>query len=616
MATFLVTDPASGRKLKLTSQDDTPPSEQELEQVFSGQAQSSTQVEPQNKYLSETPIPEQQSAISIPDRAWLSFHNDKDKEKILKRDFSVVQKQPDGNFLVGNDTRDLQPVSPDGLFNDLMGKIADHASDIPVIVGQLAALGLAPEVAIPARMAISGLGAGAGQAVSSVIGEKKIGEIATDVAATTAFGAMAEGLVQGAATGAKVLAPKLSNMLHKINLKSASDSGVLPEQTPFANTTTKVFKYLANVPESSTQTFFKYGMKEMNNPVWFKPETVKSLVTETVDSLETTSRKLGEDVARQTDSLINIARSKGVNSRIPTQDLFLTLKKHATDLGILDDFGKVNSRYPNSADIKPITNLLDELGLYKDGKYISDPNKTIPVKKALQISKAFGQKFESMNPKVQAAFYDVLNGNESAGLTGLRPSISNMANKLGVEGYSAASKRYAGFSKLLDDLKSLDASAPSKIETFINRLEKVGQIDKDNLIALDKITNKGLLKKWELWNAAQDFNKTDLNVLRFGAIAAAIGGVTGFQSNQSKAGTLIGAGLLGTPAGLRLMIRMVNKSGMAVSKEKLREIGMMTGSKIDKRAASALLTQIIKNKSKSFKQDNNSDNNNKKQRQF
>lgn len=595
MATFLVTDPASGRKFKLKSQDNAPPTEQELEQVFSGQS-SQAQVEPQNKYLSETPIPEQQSAVSIPDRAWLSFHNDADKEKILKRDFSVVQRQPDGNFLVGNDTRDLQPVSPDGLFNDLMGKVADHASDIPVIIGQLVALGLAPEIAIPARMAISGLGAGAGQAVSSIIGEKKLGEIATDVAATTAFGMVAEGLVQGAVTGAKVLAPKLSNILHKINLKSATDSGVLPEQTPFANTTTKVFKYLANVPEASTQTFFKYGMKEMNNPVWFKPETVKSIVKETVESLEKTSRKLGEDVGKQTDSLINMARSKGVDSRISTKDLFLTLKKHATDLGILDDFGKINSRYPNSADIKPITNLLDELGLYKDGKYILDINKTISIKKALQISKAFGQKFESMNPKVQAAFYDVLNGNENAGLTGLRPTIAKMADKLGVEGYSTASKRYAGFSKLLDDLKSLDASAPSKVETFINRLERVGQIDKDNLIALDKITNKGLLKKWELWNAAQDFNKTDLNVLRFGAIAAAIGGVTGFQSNQSKVGTLVGAGLLGTPAGLRLIIRMANRSGMAVSKEKMREIGKITVSKIDKRTASALLTQIIKNK--------------------
>lgn len=613
MATFTVTDPKTGRKATLTSQDNTPPTEQELEQIFASNNQQSQQ-QSGNALLSDTPIPEEKSAVSIPTRAWLSFHDKQDQEKILKKDFSIVQPQPDGNFLVGNDSRDLQPVTPDGLLNDLAGKLADHAADIPVIAGQLGALALVPEVAIPGRIAASAAGAGAGQAISSTIGEKKLNELATDVAISSAFGAAGEGLVQGAVTGSKVLAPKISNMLGKLNTNSAEKTGVAPEATPFAKTTTKLFKYLANVPEESTQTFFKYGMQEMNNPTWFKKETILPLVDDTVKALEQANLKLGKAVGQQTAQLKGLAK----NESIPVDDLFNVLREDAKNLGILDETYAVNKLYPNSADIKPITNLLKEMGDVQGGRYMYSPGKKINVEKALQLSKSFGQKFENVSPEVQSSFYKVLNGEESLGLKGIRPRITDTAEKLGLSEYASVNKKYSDLLKLQDRLSSFDTANPGKIESFINRLETTGQIVKRDLAALDNMMGGGFTKKWSLFNAAQDFNKTDLNVLRFGAIASTLGGLSGggFNPFESKPATLIGAGLLGTPAGLKTIIRLANKSGIAISKEKLKQLGMQTGARIDKRAASALLTQLIANKSKSFNNKNNSNNNDKEKRKF
>lgn len=540
---------------------------------------------------------EETSAISIPQRAFLSFKSDEDKEKILKQDFAIVQKQPDGNFLVGNDARDLKPISPDGMMNDLLGKLADHASDIPVIAGQLVALGLAPEVAIPARIGLSAAGAGGGQLFSSVVGGKKGDEIAADVAASAAFGGLAEGLVAGAITGSKVLAPKLVGLINKANGQSALKSGLGPEDTPFARSTTKMFKYLANVPEESTQTFFKYGMNEMNNPQWFKPENIKGIVNETVEALTKTQKDLGKEVMKQTEAIISpsrlaIAKQNGIETRINTSKMFSSLKQEAQKLGILDDFGKINKNYPNTVDIKPITSMLTELGEFVEGRYIANPSKTIPIKKALQLSQSFGQKFDKVNPKLQTAFYKVLNGDD--GLKGLRPNISEIANKIGVEGYGESLKRYSSFAKLLDDFNSLNPKQPVKIEAFISKLEGLGEIEKDNLATLDKMVGGNLLKKWELWNAAQDFNKSNLNVLRFGAIAALIGGLTGFDTRMNKVGTIVGAGLLGTPAGLRTLIRLYTKAGGVVTKEKLKELGQKSAQNIPKDAANVILTNLLR----------------------
>src|SRR3990167_7933422 len=119
-----------------------------------------------------------ESPLSFTQRAALSFAGD-NKENVLKRDFKYVEKLPNGKFAVGNDLRELQPIDPEGVFNDMLGDIADVASWVAPITASTAAA----TAAIPADIAsgnpmpsiiAAGRGMAIGEAFNKVVG-KKIG---------------------------------------------------------------------------------------------------------------------------------------------------------------------------------------------------------------------------------------------------------------------------------------------------------------------------------------------------------------------------------------------------------------------------------------------------------
>ena len=87
MPTFTVKDPRTGQEVTLTSQDNTPPTEQELEQIFSSSGNQQQPLE-QNKLLSAEPISEEQSPLSLKERLFLGAVNDRDREKYLRSKYS------------------------------------------------------------------------------------------------------------------------------------------------------------------------------------------------------------------------------------------------------------------------------------------------------------------------------------------------------------------------------------------------------------------------------------------------------------------------------------------------------------------------------------------------
>ena len=614
MATFTVKDPKTGQEVTLTSQDNTPPTEQELEQIFSSSGnQQQSQPQEGNKFLSNEPIQEEQSPLSLKERLFLGAVNDRDREKYLRSKYSNVQKLQDGKFAVGNDSRNLQPVDPQGIFNDVLGDLADVASEIPVIAGQIIGGTVGATAGPGGAIAGSAAGAGVGELGKTAIGkmsgidERKAEEIATDMAISSAFGAAGESLAIGTKVfGKKVLAPKLSSMMDKLSKGQAQEGAVAPNNTTFANATKKIFHYLSGVKEESTDTFFKYGFKEMSNPEHFEKSNILKIVDDTVKALDDTTKDFGQEVRRQTNALKGLSKNKYIN----TSELFNVASSKARELGIIDDLGRINKNHPVTQEIKPVVSLLKELGDIDNGRFVANPNKKITVDKAIQLSRTYGDKFDSVSGKVQNIFHDVLNGSDDIGVKGLRQNVVDIAESLGLKEYSLANQKYASLMGLRERLTSLDTRNPGKIESFINRLENVGRVQQRDLATLDNMIGGNLLKRWELFNSAQDFSKSNINMLRFGSIAATLAALSGFESKESRVGTIAGAALLGTPSGLKTLIRLGNRIGRPMSKEALKNIGSKIGSANKSQVSTAILSRLLEQQTS-----NNAKNNKKSEQQ-
>lgn len=545
------------------------------------------------------------SPVSFVDRLRLSFAGTpQDLENELKKQYSIVQRVGN-NYLIGHDPENLAPYDAQGLTTEVFKDLADIAGEIPVIAGQVigtmigAASGGVPAVAGAAT------GAATGQLIKESIGkslginEKTAKDIATDTAIAGAFGTLGEGLFQGAKLAKRAVSPKIASILQRKNAQQALETQLSPENTPLAVTTSRMLNYLAKVPEQSSKTLlFKYPGEIMNDK-WFEPKTVLSLVDDTTKSLEDTSLKMYKELIRQERALVSpgrLAQAKalGIETEVPTQELFAVAKKQATDIGILNPSGRLNPLYPNTSDFKPVQNLLQTLGDYKDGIFISNPSKKLSLKNALRISKAFSEKYDGVSDNVQNIFRNILGGDRLTGFQGLRPRLTKIANNLGVEGYSQMVERHSSFLTTLERLKSLDTKNPGKIESFIRRLENTTEINLRDLETLQNMTGKPFLKEWELWNAAQDFNKANFDVLRFGSIAATLGILSGFDTKESQIGTLIGAGLLGTPAGLKFLIRTTSRLGRPMNNKTIQKLGQSTFSKIPPETSRALLSQLLR----------------------
>lgn len=581
-------------------------SDTDVENLIFGQQQQQQAANPLEIVTQE----ESGSPLSLMTRLKYGFGDEKGIEADLKKNYQIVEKLPNGSYAVGNTPGQLKPIDPEGIFNDVLGDMADIVGEIPVIAGQIigtsigAATGAAAGGigAAPGAVIGSGVGAAAGTAAKAAIGkawgidERTANDLAWDIGINGALGAASEGLLAGtrvATLGAKkVLAPKLVGLLNK-GAEKAAASGELPT---YAKGLAKTFKYVAQVPEESTNTFFKYGIKEMDNAAHFDKNEIGNIVRDFATDADIYQRTLGSKIYNNVEMLENTARRSRQTNQIDVGDLFQYAKKEAQRLGVLDDFGKVMTRknLANTKDIQPLETLLNYVGEVKNGRFVQT-NKSINVRRAVQMSRQFGNKFDGVSPEVQAILYPILNGNASTGMVGLRQRITKKALDLGVKDFAVANEKYSTYLRLLDDIK-LSPSDLSKTESFITNLQSRGIIAKEALSDLDRELGTGFLKRWELWNAGQSFTKSDLNILRFGAIAAILGSVTGMKSESKEAGMLTGLGgaaLFGTPAGLKNVIRLGHKLGYVFPKSVLQGIGKASVSSGNIKYGSTVLNQLL-----------------------
>jgi len=535
-----------------------------------GTSQTSTQATSQGGAKIK---PEVKSPLSNIERMRLSFADDAGREEFLRNRFSIVQRLENGKFAVGNDPNQVTPIDPEGVFNDVMGDLADVVSEIPVVAGQILGavsgiFGTGGAASIPA----AGVGAAGGEFIRQKIGkalgvrQSKAMEDATDLAIVGAFGAAGQSLIPASKFVGTAIKSKLLSRLGKKATQESITKGIPVEGTLSARTTAKTFKALANVPEESTLTVFRHGIEEtLGNPKNLSKNTVVRLADNLKKTLTVARKKAGEKVGKATDKLIEKNQQK-----VDISDAYKNLRSNFQELNLLDDSGNIirtNTSKDNltfarrmlsraAGSNKVLSSFPEDLVIPKQG-----------VKSLIKMRRELGDSIDStLTPRMKKVIAEFVDGKQDGSVAGIRSLVDDIAKNSGSTDYIRANKNFSELSTLLDDLNFIKKDDVVSLERFIKGQENLPLTQVRSLRALEDSLpkNQKFLKEIEQWNAAQDFTKANPNILRFSVIAGALGLTTGFEGPAEKAITIGGALTLGTPAGLRMLLRAGNRGRQAV----------------------------------------------------
>lgn len=522
-----------------------------------------------NKFLSSQPIKEIKSPISNIDRLRLGFADDEGREAFLRDRFQFVQKdEATGKYVVGNSLKDAMPIDPNTGLSDVFGDLADIVGEIPAIAGQIIGGGLGTGLN-PGLGTIAGgtVGVGVGEATKIGIG-KALGvqkgsfeEDATDVAISTAFGLAGESLAKGTSLAfkkGKVLAPKLTKILSKASKAQAVKKGISPEKTPVAVAAKKAFNILSNVPEDSTETVFKNGIEEVFQPQNLKKETVVSLSAKLKEALSHVKNVRGKEVEKQTAKLI-----KKSADPIDIAPLYNNLRNQMYELGLIDSTGNISRTAVGKENVSFAKRMMSQiLGSNKplnNFPEVAQLNKN--VDELIRMRRQLSDSYPGLSNKFQSSVQSFVKGSKQN--PGIRELVNQRASKVGVKGYLKATEDYFDMMDVYDTLNLTKKTDVNQLEKVIKGLEKLGENQKVSFEKLRRmLPEEGkLLREVENWNAAQDFTSARPNILRFSAITGILAGLTGFESREDKVTTIAGALTLGTPAGNRVIMQLLNKAG-------------------------------------------------------
>jgi hypothetical protein len=553
-----------------------------------------TQEQPSIPGLTTSDIMVQKSPLSIGERLQLSFSDDSGKETFLRSKFALVERLDNGKFAVGNTPGQLTPIDPEGMFNDVLGDVADIIGEIPVIAGQIAgtAIGATSGSVVPgagtAGGAILGSAAGAGLGEAAKIGvgralglrEKKAMEEATDIAISTAFGAAGEGLAQGAKfVGTKVIAPKISKMLDKRLAKAKlraqptidpiTGAEVRNKPTPMASTMGKIFRFTAGVPEEATQDAAHHGFAKTFSKVNTDERQIIPLVDKVKRAAKLGTEKLGKKVKTALKGVNKQARRMTLKG---TDDAVNTLKSNLKSIGMLDDAGNLSSNLSKeqSNAIKRVFELTNsESNLVgPGGKSLGVGLKPMNFDDALKVEDIVEGLINDLGPKGESTLQKTLIGfladDPATGTRGIRTLVNERAKALNQGVYLDAKKQLGDFKELLSNLKGVKSRNPADVESFLKTTKGHNIYTRDQMQLLQKaVPEIKFLDDLEMFNAAQAFGNANPNMLRLGSIMSALGAnaLFGGDTLASQAGAL-GAGLaVGSPAGIKFILKNAAKVG-------------------------------------------------------
>jgi len=596
-------------------------SQDNLDQILVGGQQ---QAQPTSA-LSITPsTPPQPSPLSFGERVGLSFADDAGREKYLTDKFKFVERLPNGKFAVGNTQDTLAPIDPAGMFNDILGDLADITAIVPTITGQIVGGTLGSPLGPAGIIAGGGFGAAVGEAVSRGIGRiagvdiRTAGEQATDIAIAGAFGAVGEGVGQAF----KFAGRGLSN-LAKRSMDKAVRSAHSPSKALGA--LAKIFKVTAAVPEDDLIVAGTYGFNNTLKMPYNNPRYGNVLATKLVNGVIRRTKALGKMVGVGDDWAKANFGSKIIDVKRAGRQLVLDLSDPS--VGIMDDLGRLNrAAFTESADFRTMKQLTDLF--FQESSKIQTLNpvnlrldRLIDFKKRMSSSLRAYFKSGRVNPRAERSIAQFLDD--------ITNSIAEETTKTGLKGatnpYIKANKAFGTWKDKLKLLKAngLDLEDMTELKKFIVDVDgekvllsnKIGSFarkleDKsfETIQAFDEIAKdlgvkfagggKGgtlgtLTDELFKYNAAQSFLKANPNLLRLGAITTMIG-VSQYISPTTPEGLVTRGALgllLGTPAGAKVLLKGGEKLKGQLGTQVLRKL--TTGKAINEKVIRGIVTQAI-----------------------
>lgn len=629
MPTYTVTDPSTQRTLKLTG--DKPPTEQELDEVFSKVNTDSTQGGGSRLAgeMAAAPPQPQKSPLSLGERIGLSFADDKGREKYLNDKFKFVQKLENGKYAAGDTMDTIAPIDPKGMFNDVLGDLADITAIIPTITGQIVGGTLGAAAGPAGVIAGGGIGSAIGEAASRGIGKmlgldlRVASEQATDIAIAGAFGAVGEGIGQAF----KFAGRGLSNIAKRSLDKAVKGS---PDASKSLQALAKIFKVTAAVPEDDLVTAGVYGFNKTLAAPYNNAIHGNVLATKLVNGVVRRTKALGKMVGVGDDW----ARANFGNKSIDMWDMDTRLLKALSDpsIGIIDDIGRLNrDAFTEAADFRTMKQLTD-LFFAKNVKTEQLVPRTLRVRQLIDYKKRMSSSLQSyfksgrVNKGAERSIAQYLDE--------VTNSIAKETMGTGLEGaanpYIKANQAFRSWKQNLDLLKAngLDLRDMTALKSYVRNVDgekillsrAIGDFSRklqdkafETRQAFDIIAKEigvkfhgggvggtlgTLSDELNKFNAAQSFKKANPNLLRMGALAGMLG-VSQYISPTSPEGLLLRAGLgitLGTPVGAKLLLKGGEKLKGKLGTDLLKR--MIGGKPINEKVIRAVVAQALANRAK------------------
>ncbi len=570
----------------------------------------------------------QPSPLNLGERIGLSFADEVGREKFLNDRFKFVQRLQNGKFAVGNTPDTIAPIDPEGMFNDILGDLADITAIIPPIAGQITGgiLGAltAPVTGPAGIIAGGGIGAAVGEAISRGIGKvagvdvRTAGEQATDIAIAGAFGAVGEGIGQAF----KYAGRGLSNIAKRSLDKAVRGS---PNVSKTLQTLAKIFKVTAAVPEDDLIIAGTYGFNNTLRMPYNNPVHGNVLATKLVGGVIRRTKALGKMVGVGDDW----AKANFGNKSVELRQFGVKLLRDLSDpsIGIVDDIGRLNrGAFTEAADFRTMKQLTDLFFAKnpKTGQLLPKNLKVgqlIDFKKRMSVSLKSYFKSGRVNRGAERSIAQYLDE--------ITNSIARETAGTGLEGaanpYIKANQAFRSWRENLQLLKAngLDLEDMTELKSFIRNVDgekvllsrSIGDFarkleDKafETRKAFDIIAKEigvkfhgggvggtlgTLSDELNKYNAAQSFLKANPNLLRLGAITTMIG-VSQYISPTTPEGLIVRAALgltLGTPVGAKFLLKGGEKIKGQLGTKFLKKL--ISGKTINDKVVRSIVTQAM-----------------------
>lgn len=607
-----------------------------------------------NGVYAKNTLENQTSPLSLMTSIKYGFADDSGKQRLLESQFPVVQKDVQGNFMVGNNPTSLQYIDPKGLVNDIPAKLAQHAGDITT-VGLSIAGAMVGEAAMPVGGGIAGSAAGGaiGTGINKAIG-KALGlntqtpaAVATDVAIDgvlngwfTSFGE--EINIALKAAGGKIAAKGISiaeKMLDDPTLSEAEAAkkvGLLAGIIHFTSGWNKEDVTTALV-QGAKATFGKDAEGPFAGMVKGSDEHALKIIDMIQNSADKREMALGQNLGAaeknlfedklspthtensvdiQNNHLEQLKRLKlgtittddtsGIKSFTPFENLTKeqqkTLEQFADHFEAFD--GKV---YRNSEGIDARGNITYTS---KTGNPISgleiNPEGTVDMNTLRSRSAALSDEITTAGKtgegNKEISLINLKRGNQNPiygqAVTGIDDTIAKAASDVGDTEYLGAKKAFSDFKGTLEAAKQagLDVDSKNTIMNALNHGDADRPLLKQALSNLDDSMGTNYRQMLSMWKAAKSGASTDVNFLRFGMVLGLTG--LGAVKNDSVAGRLgyMAGGLaVATPKGMSTLLQLGERAGVGRTGIQAG-ISRVVGSKLLRRLISQSSGQTIADK--------------------